>query len=308
MDGIDNKRRYELFCQREAWVPIFSQPWWMDCTCGAENWDVYLVGAGNDIKAALPYYYRVIEGKKSICRATLTQNNGLLISYPSNCTTLSKQKYEEKIINEVCDFLDSLQLVKYEQQYPYRFDFWLPFFWRYYKGVVKYTYVIDECSNYEVVFDNYSSKVKNSLRKAQRIVTVSETDSLREFYTINEMSFLRQNTNIPYSFDFFANLYYECKKKNCCKLLKAVDTDGNIHAVAMLVWDRQSVYFLLNGANPTIRNSQANVAIIDESIKFAGELGLKFDFEGSVIKAVNHAFREYGGIPKPYFNISKQFE
>lgn len=124
---------------------------------------------------------------------------------------------------------------------------------------------------------------------------------------MNEMSFSRQGLAIPYSKELFINLYHACNERHCCRLLKAEDKDGEIHAVAMLVWDSTSVYFLLNGSNPKIRNSQANVAIIDEAIQTAGRLGLKFDFEGSVIKEVNHAFREYGGIPKPYFSISKEY-
>ena len=37
------------------------------------------------------------------------------------------------------------------------------------------------------------------------------------------------------------------------------------------------------------------------------QLGKKFDFEGSVIKPIEKAFREYGGIRKPYFRIYKVF-
>ena len=39
----------------------------------------------------------------------------------------------------------------------------------------------------------------------------------------------------------------------------------------------------------------------------ASAQSLNFDFEGSVIKRINHAFREYGGIPKQYFRIRKVF-
>lgn len=87
----ENKKRYIMFCNRESWVPIFSQTWWMDCICGAENWDVFLIGNGNDIQAALPYYIVWTKKGKCIKRAMLTQNNGLLIKYPANTTNISKQ-------------------------------------------------------------------------------------------------------------------------------------------------------------------------------------------------------------------------
>ena len=76
---------------------------------------------------------------------------------------------------------------------------------------------------------------------------------------------------------------------------------------AMNVWDEMSVYYLLNGTNPNLKSFQGNDLLIDGAIEEAHKLGLKFDFEGSVIKNVNHAFREFGGVPMPYFRITKDF-
>ena len=90
-------------------------------------------------------------------------------------------------------------------------------------------------------------------------------------------------------------------------LLKAIDEEKNIQSVAMIVWDKMSVYYLLNGTNPELKAFQGNDLLIDRSIEEAHNRGLKFDFEGSVIKNVNHAFREFGGVPMPYFRISKEF-
>lgn len=302
------KERYMTFCEKEKWIPIFSQPWWMDITCGCEKWDVILVGEGNDIKASMPFYIeQTIEGR-SIKKAILTQNNGILIKYPEKQGVVAKQKYEEKIINEICNHIEQMNLIRYEQQYSYRFDNWLPFFWRYYKSMIRYTYVIEDTLDYEKVYSNYTSNVKKNLRKAKKLLTICETDDTQMFYQINELSFKRQNIEIPYSYEMFEKIYTESAQRNCGKLLIAKDDNHNVHSVAMIVWDEYSVYYLLNGTNPQLKQSQANVLLIDASIRIAGELGKKFDFEGSVIKNVNHAFREFGGIPMPYFKIWKDFD
>ena len=75
----------------------------------------------------------------------------------------------------------------------------------------------------------------------------------------------------------------------------------------MIVWDEESVYYLLNGTAPDFKQYQGNALLIDRSIEIAHELGKKFDFEGSVIKNIEQSFRQYGGIPKPYFRIYKEF-
>lgn len=302
-----NKERYKLFCEKEKNIPIFSQPWWMDVVCGEKNWEVYIVGEGNNILATMPYYFMKDDNGVKITKAKLTQNNGIYIKYPNNQKITSKLDLDEKIINNVCDYIENLDIYKYEQQYHYSFNNWLPFFWREYKEITRYTYVIEDTKNIEVVRENYSSKIRNKIKNAKQLLKIIETEDTELFYRINKMTFDRQEKEIPYTYDLFRNLYLACKERECCKLLMAIDEEKKVHSVAMIVWDEASVYYLLNGTDPEVKKYQGNALLIDRSIEIASELGKKFDFEGSVIKNIEHSFRQYGGIPKPYFRIYKEF-
>lgn len=304
---MTDKERYRLICSKEKSIPIFSQDWWLDAVCGEDEWQVYLVGNGMDIKATIPFEIEEGADGRTIGRIMLTQTNGIWIKYPDGQGIIAKQSYEEKIVNEVCDYLESLGLSRYDQQYHYNFTNYLPFFWRYYKEITRYTYVIEETNNIEIVRQNYSSKLKNVLRKAQKSLCIEAEIDPEDFYRVNQMSFTRQEIEIPYSYEYFYRLFESAKMHNACKLLGVRDEQGNLQSVAMIVWDAMSVYYLLNGTDPEYKNCQGNDLLIDYSINEAGKLGLKFDFEGSVIKNVNHAFREFGGIPKPYFRIMKDF-
>lgn len=303
---MTDKERYRKLCEKEKSIPIFSKDWWLDAVCGKDKWGVYLVGSGMDIKASFTYLIREDDAGRYIGRILLTQNNGLWIKYPNGQGIIAKQSYEEKIVNEICDFIESLDLVRYDQQYHYNFTNYMPFFWRYYKEITRYTYVIEDTSDIDRVKSGYSSKLKNMLLKAKKYLHIELEEDLEEFYRINQMTFTRQGMDIPHSFDYFNNIYNACKKRNACMLLCARDEQGDTHSVAMIVWDDMSVYYLLNGTNPELKSFQGNDLLIDYSIAKAHELGLKFDFEGSVIKNVNHAYREFGGIPKPYFRIYKE--
>lgn len=304
---MTNKEKYNIFCQN-VYVPVFSQPWWMDAACGEENWDVYVVEKGGAPVAALPYYIENRNGYRIITKAKNTQNNGIIISYPGEQKYVTKLGYEEKIINEIIDFIEQLGIDKYEQQYHYNFENWLPFFWRNYEGMVRYTYVIEDTSDMEKVQENYDSNMRKNLRKAQKYVHLKQEEiSMEEFFEINKMSFERQGREIPYSLEFVKNIYSSGKAHNAVKIMAAEDSSGNVHSVALLVWDAESVYYLLNGTDPLYKDMQANCFLIHESIKLAGSMGKKFDFEGSVIKAIEKSFRQYGGIRKPYFRIQKTF-
>lgn len=306
---MTNKEKYAMFCNQEnVYVPVFSKPWWLDAACGSENWDVYIVEKGGGYVAAMPYYMEERNGFKLITKAKNTQNNGILIAYPENQKYATRLEYEEKIINEVIEFIESLGIDKYEQQYHYSFQNWLPFFWNYYKEITRYTYVIEDTSDMDKVFAAYDSDVRKNLRKAQKIVHLCDREvKLDEFYKINKMSFERQGKEIPYSFEFVKNIYNAGKEHDAVKILAAEDAAGNIHSVAFLVWDDDSIYYLLNGTNPEYKSSQANCFLIHESIWLASRMGKKFDFEGSVIKPIEKAFRKYGGVRKSYFRIYKTF-
>lgn len=304
---MTNKEKFLTFCEN-TYVPVFSQPWWLDAACGEENWDVYVVEKGGIYVAAMPYYLEERNGYRIITKAKNTQNNGIIIRYPTDQKYTTKLGYEETIINEIIDYIESLGIDKYEQQYHYSFTNWLPFFWRHYNEITRYTYVIENTQNMDQVEKNYSSSLRNCIRKGQKMVHIHENDILlEEFYRINKMSFERQGKEIPYSFDFVKRIYEAGKKQQAVKIMVAEDDIGNIHSVAFLVWDEEAVYYLLNGTNSEFKNSQANCYLIHESIKVASRMGKKFDFEGSVIKSIEKVFREYGGIRKPYFRIYKSF-
>ncbi|MEG0769826.1 MAG: GNAT family N-acetyltransferase [Ruthenibacterium sp.] len=300
------KLLYDQFVT-QTYVPIFSQPWWLDAACGAENWDVFVVEQSGTLLAAMPYFIQEKDGIRKITKAPNTQNNGILFHYPAGQKYPARLAFEEKMINRVCDFIESLPIDQYEQQFHYSFTNWMPFFWRRYSEITRYTYVIENPSDYEDVIKNYTSQVRNQLRKAEKTVRCEELSDIALFFKVNEMSFLRQGRAIPYSLNFVQRIYDACKARDACKMLAAVDGEGHVHSVAFLVWDDASVYYLLNGTNPAYKASQANLFLIDQSIRIAGELGKKFDFEGSVILPIAHAFRDFGGIQTPYFRISKTF-
>lgn len=300
--------RYRGLCEREKTIPVFSQAWWMDAVCGKNQWSVFLLGNGMDIVASIVYKIENIGNEKKIGRIPLTQTNGIWIKYSTSQGIISRQAYEERIVNAICDHIETLGLVKYEQQYHYQYNNFLPFFWRYYNQMTRYSYVIEDTVNMEKVREGYSSKLRNKIRKAEKYLQVNEMTDVEEFYRVNKLSFSRQGIEIPYSFEYFYNIYQASIEHNAGKLLCAKDKEGNVHSVAMIVWDKMSVYYLLNGTDPQFKSYQGNDLLIDRSIEVAHNLGLKFDFEGSVIKSVNHAFREFGGTPKPYFRIYKEFK
>lgn len=304
---MDNKTKYRELCNEERSIPLFSRYWWMDAICGSENWDVILVEENGKIIASLPYFLKKTDKGLEIQKAPLTQNNGIWIKYPKNMKYEKRLSYEKKLMNNIIDNIENLKIIRYQQYFNYSIENWLPFYWRGYSQTTRYTYVIEDTSNLEIITKNFNSNIRNQIRKARKQVKVMEDMCIEDFFNLNKMTFSRQNLNIPYSLELLERLDHECAKRDARKVLYAVDENGNIHSAVYLVMDDSSVYYLMSGSNPNYRQSQSLTLLLYESIKLASGLNKKFDFEGSMKENIENFFRQFGAVQKPYHNIYKEF-
>lgn len=303
---MTNKERYEKFCE-STYVPIYSKSWWMDAVCGPDNWDVWLYESGGEILAAMPYYMERRGKYKYITKAPLTQNNGIIFKYDPRAKLSAELRFEEKVINSACVYIAGLGVDVYEQQYQYSFQNWLPFFWNYYTQITRYTYVVEDTSDLDAIWNNIEKSRRNRIKKGQQNTTLHEGMSPEEFYRWNETVYTKQGLITPFSYDLWERLYKACVTHNSGKILYRTDSEGNVACISFIVWDDQFVYKLIGGAIPDRSFLEAHSAMTWNQIEFAHKHGLKFDFEGSVIKRISKSFREYGGIPKAYFRIRKVF-
>ncbi|MEG2288882.1 MAG: peptidoglycan bridge formation glycyltransferase FemA/FemB family protein [Clostridium sp.] len=304
---MNNKEKYMKFCDDKN-IGIFSQYWWLDTVSGKDGWDVILNEKGGSIVAALPFSYSENRHGIDIHQAKLTQKNGVYIEYPSNQKYTSKLSFEKKAMKEIIDELEKRNLNKYTQNFDYTVTNWLPFYWRGYNQTSRYTYVIEDISDFERIYNNIDSSTKNMIRKAEKIVKIKENLDVDSFYEINKMTFERKGMNIPYDKDLIKKIESETKRRECSKSFYAVDEEGNIHAAIYLVWDKTSVYYLLGGINPDYKNSNATSLLLKNAIEFSVSMNLKFDFEGTMNEDIEKFFSSFGGRQVQYFTISKSFK
>lgn len=303
---MTNKERYMQFCD-DIYVPIYSKAWWLDVVCQPENWDVWLYEKGGDILAAMPYYTEKRGQYNYITKAPLTQNNGIIFKFYKDSKLETRAKFQEHVIDAAAEFIKSLALDVYEQQYHYSFDNWLPFYWNQYTAMTRYTYVLEDTSDLDILWDGISSSYRNIIRKGYKIAKVREGDDADEFWNLHKKVFDKQGLECPFPYDLWIRLYKACKAHNSGKIMYAVDDDNHILSIIYLVWDEQSVYHLLGGSMTEYQNMQTYDMLIWEGIKFASQMHLKYDFEGSVIKRISKSMRQFGGKPMPYFRIRKVF-
>jgi len=301
---MTNKQKYREFCKKEKDIPIFSKDWWLDSVCGKDNWDVILVEKGDEIFASLPFYKQKKAIFDIISMPKLTQTMGVYIKYPKGQKYYKRLSWEKEIMTMIIEQIPNVD--SFSQNFNHTITNWLPFYWKGFNQTTRYTYVIENITIEELSKNLETNIRRRRRRKAEKTgVLVFESDDIDKFFELNKMTFERQNLKIPYTFYFVKRLYKACKENNAVKMYFAKDSEENVIAVNFLVYDNNTVYYLMGGIDPEKRNLGGMDVIQYESIKFALESGRKFDFEGSMNESIEKYFRSFGSFQKPYFNISK---
>ncbi len=303
---MENKDRYIDFCSK-TYVPIYSKPWYMDAICLPENWDVWLYETGGNILAAMPYYMETRGKYKYITKAPFTQTNGLVFIDDPKRGKIKEAELQKKVIDQACEYIETLNLDCYEQQYSHSFKDWSPFFWHNYTIFVRYSYIIDDTSDMERVWSGYKTDYRNQILKGQKLTHISDDISEDVFYSQYEKVFEKQGLPCNLSRDLWHRLYNAAIENNSGKIVCSKDDSGNIHAILFLVWDEKYMYHLMGGYDPEYVKSQGYLSLTHYAISLAHQKGLAYDFEGSMIHQIAKSYRQFGGDPKPIYRIRKVF-
>ncbi|WP_218584752.1 GNAT family N-acetyltransferase [Pseudomonas piscis] len=259
---------------------------------------------GGKVMAALPYVIKKHRGSTLLGQPSLTQFLGPWLRE-------SNAKYA-KALGQQKDLMESLidqlpRFHQYAQNWHYSQQNWLPFFWRGFKQTTRYTYVLPELGNEDVLWQEVQANIRTDVRKASERFQVRVRDDLdiADFLALNRLVFTRQGMPLPYSESFVERLDKACVEHGARKIFIAEDEQGRRHAGVYLIWDANSAYYLMGGGDPELRNSGATSLCMWEAIKFASTVTRRFDFEGSMLEPVERFFRAFGAVQTPYFAVSK---
>jgi len=301
---MSNKDKYLKFYSEHQDIPIFSQPWWLDAIC-QNNWDVILIEQSDKIIASFPYYKT--KTKKiftHIGMPPLTQKLGPYIVYDSNIKSENKKiGYEHEIYNEIINKLPKFDNLKIN--FDKKYKNWLPFYWKDFKQTTRYTYILDNISDHDSLFNNYSKSKKQPIQKAKELFTLKYDLPKDDFYSYFSEVVRERRKVIQFSKDLFSRLYDAVYEHKAGRTFYCTDKENNIHAINMVVWDKECAYYLLAIRTKKYNTSGGTEFLVDETIKYVSQFVNSFDFEGSMIKGVEESYRHYGTRQTEYYTIYK---
>lgn len=298
---MTNKEKYFLLCERYNDMPIFMQAWWMSGVCAGKQWDVLLsYDTTGEIRAALPYLTGKRLGMRYIIMPQQTQIGGVWLRPDIR----GSHADEQAVCTDFCTQLQDLHLAYYYQQFPIGSP--LPALMKQNGFTVKerITYRINDLTDLDSVIARFSKNKKRQLQKALSLHADS-TLGAEDFYKFHTHCLAERKKQISYTREFFLVMYKKATERNQGQIVCIRDADNELLAAAFLVWDAQSMYYLIPCYTQSRKDSGAGALLVLEALKIAREKGKQFDFEGSMIRSVANHYRQFGSQPTPYCSVRR---
>lgn len=301
---FENKETYREFCQHEPHMPIFLKDWWLDAVCIEGPWDAAIFQEGGQIKGVMPYYR--IKGRLGHIYLTmphLTQFLGPWLCFPAQQKYTARLSFEKNTLAALIAQLPPFDF--FGQNFHFSVTNFLPFYWQGFQQSSGYTYILDDLTQPDALLAGFRSNIRGEIRKAEKQLTITVDNDIEKFYHMVCKTYERQKLTFPLSLSFLKGIDEACATHQCRRISFALDQRQQIHGALYMVWDQQSAYHLISGADPQLRTSGATSLLMWEAMGFASTVTRTFDFEGSMIQPIERFFSSFGAVQKPYLSLSK---
>jgi hypothetical protein len=317
---MTNKELYCDFCKNASDLPIFMQDWWLDAVCAGKQWDVLLcvatdvgyrvLGSGDELSgeeqivAVMPYLIRKRAWVRYVLMPQMTQIGGIWMSD-------SWRKEIGDRMAEVCEAfaqsLANMDLSYYYQHYPINSSAVDSMQMLGFKTKKRVTYRIEDLSDLDAVISKFSKNKKRQLQKALSLHAEMDMN-VEDFYRFHVQCLQEQGKQISYVREFLLVLNRKTTRLQQSQILSICNADNEVLAAAFLVWDKQSMYYLIPCYSDRYKDSGAGALLVLEAIKLARQKGVAFDFEGSMIKGVANHYKQFGSTATTYYSVEKYYK
>ncbi len=313
------KETYIAFANAREDLRIYNKPFWLDAVCGPDCWDAVVVEDHDGIAAAVPYHKtKDRHGIPCLLQPQLTQCFDIWTRPLSGIRQEKALSCRFSWIGEIAKRMLDTRAEYYQLMFSSGLDNWEPFCWEGFHQQTRYTFVIGADQTGQDVWAGLNSTMKRRLRHVPENVRIEELHDPQLLYRLQSNALSRRGIAIPFSEELVERVYRAGRDHSCAKML-AVKENGEIRNAGLYVFDRNYVYELLLGASPETRpvrgaapgRGSAKGAVSYKSlmtyemIRFAGETGRGFDFEGSMVRSIAEHNRRFGAVMVPYHQIWK---
>lgn len=282
---MENKTKYKQLLQKHA-IPLFYQDWYLDIVCDGE-WDVVFDERVRQITGFWVYMLK----QKFLLRYIVPPQFCPYTGFYSLDSRFSQQSFDS-----LKSKLPSHQLLIQKMHPTIQIETG-------FKESSERTYIISKNENIDDLWENLSSDYKRKIRKADRHLSIKESDDFEAFYRFINNAFKERKQEVYYDQKIFQRIDRSLAKRNQRKIYVAMSEEGKIMAGLYLMSDDLTNYNFVNAVQAG--NHYGMYLLIWKMIEKSLKEGKAFDFEGSKIDGVENFYRRFGGERIDYKTIYK---
>lgn len=280
---------------------IFEQPWWLDAIAPGQ-WEAVEITKDGKVVARLPFVKQKKVGCRLLGLPDFTQTLGYWID-DTGAKNAKKYSRQKDLVMELIENLPKGYSI--DLTLDHSCDYLFPFRWRDFNIQILYSYRFEDIHDVDVLWNGFADNIRREIKKAKKSIKIEDDHPIDDLIALRNKTFSRQGRTLKDYSEVLKRLDAALIRRNSRKLLCAVDSEGRIHAVSYFVYDEKCCYYLLGGGDPELRTSGASSLLMWEGIKFASTVSKSFDFEGSMIEPIERFFRAFGGVPTPYWRVTR---
>lgn len=295
----DSYEEWNCFVEDSPQGSIFTNTHFLDST--QKEYHIRVIRENGNIIAGIPIIKNEI---KLYWNPMFVKHLGILLPPRKS----KRSKWISKEMNIVQSFVeDTKSFRSFSYKFHPSFDNWLPFYWNGFRQETYYTYRINLAGSFDSIVSEAETRARTDMKKAlKNDITVKEIEDIDLFYKICSGTYTHMNTKPPYSKNLVESFYNHLKPVSAVKYFGAFNSDGECRAVSGIIYDENEAFLILNGQTFTGANDGANTLLIFENIRTMQGLSKVFDFEGSMIPAIEKFYRSFGGELVPFYKITRK--
>jgi Acetyltransferase (GNAT) domain len=162
----------------------------------------------------------------------------------------------------------------------------------------QYTFHLDCRMDLKTLQAGMESRVRQNIRRAEEQFTIETIDDPQRFVAFYFENLRKMSRKSYMAFDQFPVLFSECRARNCGLVLAAIRPGGDPVAMTFIVWDRDTMYYLLTTRAPGLNDNGSVSLVIWSAIQRAHDLGLTFDLDGVTTAGTARFLSGFGGAPR----------
>jgi hypothetical protein len=160
------------------------------------------------------------------------------------------------------------------------------------------TFLLDCRADLKTLQAGMESRVRQNIRHAENRFTIETIDDPHRFIAFYIENLKKRDRKSYILFDRFPILFSECRARNCGLILAAMRPGGIPVAMTFIVWDSDTMYYLLTTHAPDSNDNGSVSLLIWSAMQRAHDLELTLDLDGVTTAGIARFLSGFGGAPR----------